>query len=226
MDLDLFFSYENQSCPPSLSGNGELRTGKKSDLTNTLAELINQLNFVEVQVLLFMMVQPSYNYGTKPRCSKTFGEYCESDFEDSLLRHAARLAATRIDLIWDIYADASLKNGVRQQRGSGTRRQVSPETKLPRNWPDFLWNERNKKELLILHANYALHNFSQVHAVTNVDKELLSSDTQHTSLAGTSCEKMESACKWSSDHASAWYGLQMPLRMSFFVPRILTLSWW
>jgi len=114
-----------------------------------------------------------------------------SDFQDSLLRHVARLAATHIDLVWDISAAASLKNGVRQQRGSGTRRQVAPETTLPLNWPDFLINERNKKELFILLANYALHNFSQVHVVTNVDKELLSSGTQHISLAGTSCEKMD-----------------------------------
>jgi len=134
-------------------------------LGNLLAEVINQLNFVEVHVLLFMMVHPSYYNGIKPRCSKSFGEYCESDFQDSLLRHVARLAATHIDLVWDFSAAASLKNGVRQQRGSGTRRQVAPETTLPLNWPDFLLNERNKKELFILLANYALHNFSQVHVV-------------------------------------------------------------
>jgi len=45
---------------------------------NLLAELINQLNFMEVHVLLFMMVQPSYYNGMKPRCSKSFGRIlCE-----------------------------------------------------------------------------------------------------------------------------------------------------
>ena len=118
----------------------------------------------------------------KPRCSETFGEYCLRDFRAILLWHAARLSATRIDLVWGRYATASLKNGVQQQRGFGTRRQVAPETKLLRNGPDFLRIERIKKELFMLLANYALHNFSQVHVVTNVDKELLSSDTQQTSL--------------------------------------------
>ena len=87
-------------------------------------------------------------------------------------------------LIWflDRYATASLKNGDQQQRGFGKSRQVAPETKLLRNGPDFLRIERIKKELFMLLANYSLHNFSQVHVVTNVDKELLSSDTQQTSL--------------------------------------------
>ena len=38
-DLDEFFHHENQSCPPSLSQNGKLRHGTKSDLLNCLTEL-------------------------------------------------------------------------------------------------------------------------------------------------------------------------------------------
>lgn len=40
LDLDQFFSHENQSFPPSLSLNGEMRTGDKSQLVLILEKLI------------------------------------------------------------------------------------------------------------------------------------------------------------------------------------------
>lgn len=66
-----------------------------------------------------------------------------------------------MDLVWDRYTENSLKFGARQKRGSGTRRQVKQETKLPRNWPDCFRNDKNKKELFILLAIYVLNNFNK-----------------------------------------------------------------
>jgi len=44
----------------------------------------------------------------------------------------------------------SLKESTREKRGKGLRMKVSGETKLPRNWVDFLRNSANKKELFAL----------------------------------------------------------------------------
>ena len=44
----------------------------------------------------------------------------------------------RLDVVWDTYRPESLKESTRQKRGKGVRRKVSGETKLPRNWSDFL----------------------------------------------------------------------------------------
>jgi hypothetical protein len=41
----------------------------------------------------------------------------------------------------------SLKESTREKRGDGVRRKVSAQTKLPRNWMDFLRDSMNKKEL-------------------------------------------------------------------------------
>lgn len=48
---------------------------------------------------------------------------------------------------WDIYRDDSPKSQVRGDRGSGTRRRVTPRTKVPGNWKSFLRNDQNKEEL-------------------------------------------------------------------------------
>jgi len=46
----------------------------------------------------------------------------------------------------------------RQKRGKGVRRKVSGETKLPRNWSDFLNDSSNKKELFDF-LTYKVANF-------------------------------------------------------------------
>ena len=53
----------------------------------------------------------------------------------------------RLDVVWDTYIPDSLKESTREKRGDGARRIVSAQTKLPRNWMDFLRDSMNKKEL-------------------------------------------------------------------------------
>ena len=42
-------------------------------------------------------------------------------------------------------------------RGKGSRRKVTSEGKIPKNWPNFLQNEDNKKELFIFLADSLKH---------------------------------------------------------------------
>ena len=62
-------------------------------------------------------------------------------------------ACHRIDLVFDQYFSDSLKNAVREKRGSGTRWKVEPNVKLPKKWHDFLLDSQNKEELFTFLAN-------------------------------------------------------------------------
>ena len=53
----------------------------------------------------------------------------------------------RTDVVFDTYKSNSLKSYTRLTRGRGSRRRVTSEGKVPQNWPSFLQNEDNKKEL-------------------------------------------------------------------------------
>ena len=80
-----------------------------------------------------------------PSASRTFQECGESVFASYIL--AEREKSDRIDLVWDVYQPASLKASTREKRGKGTRKRVSPSTKIPKNWSDLLRVDENKTEL-------------------------------------------------------------------------------
>ena len=63
---------------------------------------------------------------------------------------------SRLDLVWDVYKSDSLKTMTRDNRGHGQRRHVSDNTKIPRNWKQFLRVNDNKSELFRFLAKYAV----------------------------------------------------------------------
>ena len=86
----------------------------------------------------------------------TFKEYAEKAFIPHLQSHLQ--GTERLTILWDTYRPESLKESTRQKRGKGVRRKVSGETKLPRNWSDFLHDSSNKKELFDF-LTYEVANF-------------------------------------------------------------------
>jgi len=54
----------------------------------------------------------------------------------------------RIDVVWDEYQVASLKEAAREKRGKSVRRKVPGHVRLPHNWQAILEDSSNKKELL------------------------------------------------------------------------------
>lgn len=144
-DLDDFFQHENQGCPPSISLNGKLRiSSKKSDLLDCLpfSSLEEGRQKVEAMILdgaaIINMLKPT-------NAVKTFQDY--SDYVliphlKSQLHHVNRL-----DVVFDEYIANSLKQTTRDKRGKGVRRRVQASTLVPKNWPEFLRVDLNKKEL-------------------------------------------------------------------------------
>ena len=149
-NLDDFFKYENQPWPPSLSQLGQLRGGQKADLLKCLPSTSAQIApqpVVDAVILdgavIVQMLQP--------RTARTFDEYFNTVFASYILKHLE--TARRVDLVWDVYQDDSLKRSLREKRGSGQRRKVLASTRIPVDWKGFLRVDDKKDELFKLLAN-------------------------------------------------------------------------
>ena len=95
-DLDTFFVHENQPTPPSLSCDGSMRFGTKSDLLDCLDRLVapeQECPTVDCIILdgaaIVQMIQPV-------RC-KTFADYATKIFVPYILSHLSKVS--RLDLV-------------------------------------------------------------------------------------------------------------------------------
>lgn len=147
-NLEEFFRHENQPWPPSLADRGDLRKGQKSDLVKCLESLqtsvTNEVPVVDSVVLDGAVAVQML----KPGTARTFQGYIDTVFKPYILKQLEH--AKRIDIVWDVYKEDSLKAGTREKRGKGTRRRVLPATAIPGDWSSFLRVDENKVELFHL----------------------------------------------------------------------------
>ncbi|KAG0710652.1 hypothetical protein GWK47_022350 [Chionoecetes opilio] len=129
--------------PPSLAERGKLRQGKKSDLTNILAQKTQEepSGSFDVRVLdgaAVVHLLPVTGI-------TTFDDYASGVFVPHIMRQLE--TSMRVDVVWGRYLDNSIKESTREKRGKGVRRKVAGPDKVPGNWPDFLRDPTNKVEL-------------------------------------------------------------------------------
>lgn len=153
--LDDFFKHENQPWPPSLADKAELRQGVKADLVKCLARYASSLpsQHPDMEVLLIdgaVAVQM-----LNPGSAKTFQEYADNVFNPYILNKIQDIK--RLDIVWDVYIDGSLRKVARDHRGKGTRRKVTPSTPISKNLQSFLWVDQNKEELFHLLSRQVVH---------------------------------------------------------------------
>ena len=91
-----------------------------------------------------------------PKTSRTIDEYFSTMFAPYILQMLQK--AKRVDIIWDIYKDDSLKKSLRDKRGTGQRCKVTASARIPSDWKGFFREDRNKEELFKLLANKVCHN--------------------------------------------------------------------
>ena len=139
-NLEDFFKFENQPWPPSLSHMGQLREGQKADLVTCLKAVATP----ETE-------QPTLDATILVH---TFEGYCQTVFGPYIERYLQ--SVKRVDLVWDVYREGSLKRTTRERRGTGQRRQVTMSTRIPTDWKGFLQNDENKNELFLLLASYVV----------------------------------------------------------------------
>jgi hypothetical protein len=59
----------------------------------------------------------------------------------------------RVDVVFDVYYDDSLKGETRRKRGIGYRRKVTGNTRPQKSWNTFLRCDENKTELFVFLAD-------------------------------------------------------------------------
>jgi len=82
---------------------------------------------------------------------KTFKDYSQLVFLPYLERMLQDVV--RLDVVWDVYKEDSLKAQTRQNRGSGNNLRVANNTNMPINWKNFLRCDSNKESLFKLLAS-------------------------------------------------------------------------
>ena len=134
-DLEQFFTHENQPEPPSISSQGRIRLGTKSDLLHCIERVSASVSGdVFPDVTAHIIDGATIVNMRKPKVAKTFGEYLDMDLMPyfiSRLEHVSRL-----DIVWGQYFSNSLKDHARKTRGEGTRRRVLENTVIPKTGLD------------------------------------------------------------------------------------------
>jgi len=134
-DLDEFFANEIQSFPPSLSDIGKLHLPRmKADLLQgfKVNEEVEPPAFCDCTVLDGAVIV----HCLPVTGVTTFQQYADEVFIPYLKKQLQ--SSRRLDVVWDTYIADSLKESTRENSGKGVRMKVPGETKLPRNWMDFI----------------------------------------------------------------------------------------
>ena len=152
-NLDNFFKHENHAYPPALSQLGKLRFGTKSDLTECLEKFCTSSGDAPLADVIILDGAAIINM-LKPIGIKTFQEYATQVFLPYVKAQLRNV--TRVDIIWDVYLEESLKSTARENRGRGVRRRVAPSNTIPGNWQEFLRLADNKTELFDFLAHQVL----------------------------------------------------------------------
>ena len=135
-NLDEFFSQENETFPPSLSKDGMLHTGNKSDLLSSLDDIQDTSQDKPSVGCIVIGGLAVVNILAPVNCT-TFKVYSKKVFLPFILQQFQSVCK-RVDIVWDVYLENSLKKSARIRRGQGVRRRVLQDSKVPSNWNSFL----------------------------------------------------------------------------------------
>ena len=145
-----FFKFENQRQPPSISNQGRLCSGTKSDILECMKVKKNHVAAARDATVVVIdgavMVQM-----VRPTTAKTFHDYVNTNIAGFVRSHMSYKSVTRLDIVFDTYPEENLKAQTHQRRATGSRTKVNGRTPIPKcNWnSDFLKNEGNKEELFV-----------------------------------------------------------------------------
>ena len=199
-----FFSHENQPYPPSLSLNGRLRQCNKSDLLAILESLVDKTE-TEAQMANHVTVLDGsfvVQY-LRPIDCKTFGEYASKVFIPHVQKSLTQ--SKRLDIVWDIYRELTIKAQTREKRGTGQRRKIESSSVVPKDWQSFLRNSDNKTELYAFLSNSVLSllELKDKEVIVNHDNVSLSLDFSKDMSEFDNCDHEEADSRIFSHIAQA-----------------------
>jgi hypothetical protein len=83
-----------------------------------------------------------------PNMSATFDDYANDVIVPCIESYAQR--HSRIDVVFDVYYDDSLKGETRKKRGTGARQTVTGNARPPKSWNTFLRCDQNKTDFFFI----------------------------------------------------------------------------
>ena len=178
-DLADFFAHENHSYPPSISEYGQLRKGTMSDFVNILESIGTTKEIPPTDVTAKVFDGAAIVQMVKSQAAKTYGEYSKTVFWPFIL-NSKDGSFSRIDVVFDVYTEGSLKAETRERRGRGVRIAVKESTPVWKNWQQFLKVEENKSELFHLLAQDLVN----CPAVQGFEGVILATDTEEVVSTG------------------------------------------
>ena len=126
-----FFKHENHQWPPSLAQASRLREGQKSDLVKCMEKAcVPTAESPEVDATILdgaVVVQMAF-----PGAARMLQEYADNVFMPYVMKQLQPVK--RVDIIWDVNRQDSLKAATRERRGSGTCKRVTSSPQIPKNW--------------------------------------------------------------------------------------------
>ena len=151
-DLQNFFSHENHGYPISISEYGRLRKcSAKSDFVTCLKQDVGEPDTEAPQVDMKVIDGPALvNMNAPAKTSTTFNCY-SNQLKKKIVE--AGINTKRVDVVFDVYKQRSLKSQTRESRGQGIRTSVRHNTPVPKDFSSFMRDGKNKTELFELLAD-------------------------------------------------------------------------
>ena len=191
-ELKIFFEHEQAPEPPSLADSGKMRTCNKADLLPCLEGLASSSPHIQHPKATAKIIDgaPLVHFLQPKASSQNFDDYVEDTFIPYFVKEFNSL--DRIDLVWDVYKESSLKHQARNNRGEGIRKRVTGSTKLPSDWRKFLRHDQNKDELFnFLAEKISATDFGEKQLVTTKGNKVLSTNVISTTESIDPCNHEE-----------------------------------
>ena len=93
----------------------------------------------------------------------------------------------RVDIVWDVYREDSLKAQTRRNRGAGHQLRVANNTSIPANWRNFLRVDANKDALFRLLA-------SAIQELQPLDEKKIISTLGHNAVSSAISDISDLCC--------------------------------
>ena len=158
--MDGFFVHENYAWPPLFASNSTvMHSTTESDLISCVESMVHsETNVPNVDVKI---IDEAGDPRKAHTLVKTFQDYCEYVFLPSIENMQS---VNRLDIVWDVYGDDSLKYQARPSRGTGNTLRDDRNTSIPADWKKFLLYSHRQKQRWLLRI--ASHVYSRVFTST------------------------------------------------------------
>ena len=177
VNFDIFFEHEQQTYPPSISEYGNMRIPKnKSEFLQSLETGGNIFNGAPAIIDACVFDGPVLMHWDPPKSSKTYRMYCSDELGKRIINMDANIS--RIDVVFDIYKEISMKRETREKRSGneGVRISVRDDIPVYHDFNRFLKTEQNKTGLFCMFDD----------KLTNMESRKTLVSTRHTVVKSVS----------------------------------------